>query len=46
MPAPPIPATALPKISIKLLLAIPHSRLPSSKTEIAVKNTHLMLKKV
>jgi hypothetical protein len=42
IPADPIPAMARPVISIGLFLATPQIKEPSSKTNIANKNVHLI----
>jgi hypothetical protein len=45
-PAAPIPATALPIIKVMEFWATPQIRLPSSKIPMALRKTHLMLRKV
>jgi hypothetical protein len=44
MPADPKPATARPMMSVKLELATPQIKLPSSKMPMATRYVHLTLK--
>lgn len=44
MPADPTPATARPMIRVRLLLATPQIKLPSSKMAMAMRYTHFTLK--